>query len=67
MSLGHKSSPSQAEELRKEGKNVVWLNWDLLVKLESRNKMHRQWKQEQVPWEDCEKAARLCRVGVREV
>lgn len=27
------------------------LNWDLLVKLESKKKMHRLWKQGQVMWE----------------
>jgi len=39
--------------------------WDLLVRLESRKKMHRQWKQGQVPWEEYRDIARLCRVGVR--
>ena len=39
--------------------------WDLLVRLESRKKMHRQWKQGQVPWEEYRHIARLCRVGVR--
>ena len=28
----------------KEGKEPTWVNWDLLVKLESKKKMHRQWK-----------------------
>ena len=28
-------------------------------------KMHRQWKQGQVPWEEYKDAARLCRDGVR--
>ena len=41
----------------KEGKRPAWLNWDLLVKLESKKKMHRnnkkihrKWKQRQAPW-----------------
>ena len=34
--------------LEKEGKRQVWLNWDLLIKLKSNKKMHRQWKQRQV-------------------
>ena len=27
--------------------------------------MHRQWKKEQVPWEEYNEAVRLCRDGVR--
>ena len=38
---------------------------DLLVKLKSKKKVHRQWKQTQVLWEECREAARLCRDGVR--
>ena len=26
----------------KYGKRPVWLNWDLVIKLKSKNKMHRQ-------------------------
>ena len=33
---------------RKEGKRLVWLNWDLLVELKSKKKTHGQWKQGQV-------------------
>ena len=36
-----------------------------MVKLKSEKKMHRQWKQGQVPWEEHKEAARLCRDGVR--
>ena len=49
----------------KEGKRLAWLNWDLLVKLESKKKMHRQWKQGQATWEEYGDAARLCGVRVR--
>jgi len=49
----------------KEGKRLAWLNWDLLVKLESKKKMHRQCKQGQVTWEEYRDAARLCRDVVR--
>ena len=31
----------------KEGKRLAWLNWDPLVKLKSKNRMHRRWKQRQ--------------------
>lgn len=30
---------------------MVWLNGDLLVKLKSKKKTHRQWKQGQVLWD----------------
>ena len=43
----------------KEGKSPAWLNWDLLVKI--KKKMHRQWKQDQVNWEEYRDAAGLCR------
>jgi len=49
----------------KKGRRLAWMNWDLLVKLESKKKMHRKWKQRQVPWEECRNAADLCRDGVR--
>ena len=35
-------------KLRREDRRPVWLKSDLLVKLESKKKVHRQWKQGQV-------------------
>ena len=49
----------------KEGKRPAWLNWDLLVKLKSKKKMHRQWKQGQVPWAEHRDAPMLCRDKAR--
>ena len=49
----------------KEYKELAQLNWDLMVKLQSKRKMHRLWKQGQVMWEEYKEAARLCRDGVR--
>ena len=37
----------------------------MLVKLKSKRELHRQWKQEQVSWEEYRDAAWLCRGGVR--
>jgi len=45
----------------KKGKRLAWLNWDLLVKLESKKKMHMQWKEGQVTCEEYTDAVRLCR------
>jgi len=59
LSIPRCSKPGQ------EGKRLVWLNRDLLVKLKSKKKMHRQWKRGQVPWEEYKEAARLCRDGIR--
>jgi len=42
-------------------------NWDLMASLESKKKMHRQWKQGQVPWEEDRDAAGLCRNSVGKV
>ena len=42
----------------KNGKSSAWLNWDQVVKLKSKKKMHRQWKQGQVLWEEYKEAAR---------
>jgi len=36
----------------KESKRQAWLNQDLLVKLQRKKKMHRQWKQGQVMREE---------------
>jgi len=47
-------------KLGKEGKRPAWLNRDLLVKLEGTKKMHRQWKQGEVSWEEHRVAAKLC-------
>lgn len=57
----------------REGRSLTWLRWDLLVKLEGRNEMHRQWKQEEVSWEvpmevsweKYRESAQLCRDGSR--
>ena len=35
----------------KEGKRLVWLSQDLLVKLKSKRELHRRWKQGQLSWE----------------
>ena len=43
----------------KEGKRSMWLNWHLMVKLESKKKMHRQWQQMQVTSEEYRSAARM--------
>jgi len=37
---------------------------DLLVKLNSKRELHRQWKQGQVSWEEYGNTAQLCRDGV---
>ena len=39
--------------------------WDLLVKLESKKKMHKQWKQGQVLWEKYKEAVRPRRDRVK--
>lgn len=43
----------------------MFFNQDLLVKLKRKKKIHREWKQGQVLWEQNKEAARLCRDGVR--
>lgn len=48
-----------------KGRNLTWLRWDLLAKLEGRKEMHRQWKQEEVSWEKYRETAQLCRDGSR--
>jgi len=53
------------EFIIKGGKRPAWLNQDLLVRLKSKKKMHRQWKQGQVSWEEYTEAAGLCRNAVR--
>ena len=39
----------RCSKLGKEGKRPVWLNQNLLAKLKSKKKMHRQWKQGHTP------------------
>lgn len=43
----------------------AWLNWDLLVKLESKKNMRRQWKQGQIPGYKSSDVTRLYRDGIR--
>ena len=64
LSLQELSIPS-CNKSGKQGKRMAWLNRGLLIKLKSKNRMRRQWKQGQVPWEECKEVARLCRDGVR--
>ena len=37
----------------------------MLVKLQSKKELHRQWNQGQVSWKEYRDAAQLCRNGVR--
>lgn len=41
------------------------MNQDLLVKLRTKKKMHRQQKQGQLPWEESKEAASQCRDKIR--
>lgn len=43
----HLSTPT-GRKSGKEGTKLEWLNWDILVKLESKKKIQRYWKQGQV-------------------
>jgi len=53
LSSGHKSSPiPRRRKSGKEGIRPAWLNQDLWVKLKIKKKMHRQWKQGQILWEE---------------
>ncbi|KFQ99133.1 hypothetical protein Y956_03969, partial [Nipponia nippon] len=49
----------------KEGKRPAWLSHDLLVKLKGKKRMHRQWKQGQVSWEEYRDTVQLCRDRIR--
>jgi len=49
----------------KEGNRPAWLSQDLLVKLNGKKEMNRQWKQGQVSWEAHRNIAWLCRGGAR--
>ncbi|PKU32688.1 nedd4-binding protein 2-like 2 [Limosa lapponica baueri] len=49
----------------KKGKRPAWLSQDLLVKVKDKKEWHRQFRQEQVSWEEYRDAARLCRDDVR--
>ena len=44
----------------KDAKRPAWPKQDVVVKLKSKKKMHRQWKQGEVPWEEYKETARLC-------
>ena len=44
---------------------MAWLSRDLLVKIKGKKELQRQWKQEQVSWEECREADWLCRDGTR--
>ncbi|GAB0206529.1 hypothetical protein GRJ2_003118500 [Grus japonensis] len=43
----------------KEGRRPAWLSKDLLVKLDCKKEMHRQWNQGHVSWEEYRDAARI--------
>lgn len=48
----------------KEAKRLAWLSRDLLVKLQGKKQMSRQWKQGQVSWGKYRDEVWLCRHGV---
>ena len=58
------SSPGVGSQERK-ARDWYWLNWDLLVKVENKKKMHRQWKHRQILREEYSNVAKLYRAGVR--
>ncbi|KFZ48645.1 hypothetical protein N338_08754, partial [Podiceps cristatus] len=49
----------------REGKRLVWLRREMLVKLRRKVEWHKQRKQGQASWEEYRDAAWLCRDGVR--
>jgi len=57
----------KCSKLGKEGKRPVWLNWDLLVKLKSKKKIHWQWRQGQALWRGYNKGVWLCTDGISDV
>jgi len=52
-------------QVRKGRQETSRLYRNLLIKLKSKKKMHRQWKQGQVLREEYKEATRLCKDGVR--
>ncbi|PKU36007.1 nedd4-binding protein 2-like 2 [Limosa lapponica baueri] len=45
----------------KKRKRPAWLSQDLLVKLKAKKELHRQFKQDQLSWEEYRDVAQLCR------
>ncbi|PKU36877.1 rna-directed dna polymerase from mobile element jockey- hypothetical protein [Limosa lapponica baueri] len=58
-------SISRCKKTSKKGKRQAWLSHDLLVKLKAKKELHRQFRQDQVSWEEYRDATRLCRDEVR--
>jgi len=58
-------SVPRCKKSAKEMKRPAWLSQGLLVKLQGKRELHRQWKQGQVSWEEYRDAAQSCRDGVR--
>ena len=52
-------------EVRKGRQETSMAEWDLLVKLESKKKMHKQWNQGQVLWEKYKEAVKPRRDRVK--
>ncbi|PKU47375.1 hypothetical protein llap_2342 [Limosa lapponica baueri] len=48
-----------------KGKRPAWLSQDPLVKLKAKKKLYRQFRQDEVSWEEYRDAAQLCRDKVR--
>ncbi|KAK4810519.1 LOW QUALITY PROTEIN: hypothetical protein QYF61_004482, partial [Mycteria americana] len=49
----------------KEGRRPAWLSKDLLLKVQRKKEMHRQWNQGCVSWEEYRDTAWMCRDGIR--
>ncbi|PKU32580.1 nedd4-binding protein 2-like 2 [Limosa lapponica baueri] len=61
LSIEHKSCKKSS----KKGKRPAWLSQDLLVKLKGKKELQRQFKQDQVSWEEYRDSAWLCRDEVK--
>ena len=47
------------------GRRPVWVNWELLLRLQKKKRVYVLWKKGQVTWGDYKEVAKVCREEVR--
>ncbi|PKU34063.1 hypothetical protein llap_15633 [Limosa lapponica baueri] len=59
------SAGGRCKKSSKKGRRPAWLSHDLLVKLKGKKELRRQFRQDQISWEEYRDSAWLCRDEVR--
>ena len=55
----------ECHKVSHRGRRPVWMNWELLLRLQKKKRVYVLWKKGQATWGDYKEIARVCREEVR--